>query len=122
MGCPATAAHFELSEYPKNPVSTLHWTEGNYNRTDLISVGRHGIEYNCSNWRDPVPQAGFLSFENFLNAPLDSNALISPKIRAKIEAHLGKISKHSPAKNTDAALPKPPTPREKVVQIIFHKN
>lgn len=109
--CPAAWAHFELFEYPEMPDSRLHWTEGDHYRTDVIRVGRYGIEISSSNWRDPIPQTGYLSFENFLNAPLNDHALISPPIRASIEAYLGRVSKYNPVQTTEAA---PPSPREKM--------
>jgi len=115
--CPASKAHFELFEYPEKPDPRLHWTEGDHYRTDEIEVRRYGIAISSSNWRDQIPQTGFLSFENFLNAPLSDNSLMNPEIRAAIEVYLGKASKHNPDKGNITAVA---SPREKMDAAEMH--
>ncbi len=118
--CPASMAHFELFEYPEMPDPRLHWTEGDHYRTDEIRVGRDGIEISSSNWRDQIPQTGFLSFENFLNAPLNDHALFNPEIRAAIEVYLGRASRHSPVNPNEPAAPSPREKMEAAEALLKH--
>lgn len=111
--CPSAQAHFELFEYPKKSPEGLHWTEGNYVRSDYLTVRNFGIEMGHTTFRDGPSGPGFLSFERFLNLPPGELRYITPEMREKTEAYLGKTSRHSPPKPAETE-PKPLSPREKL--------
>jgi hypothetical protein len=112
--CPAAGAHFELFEYPPLKDSNLYWSEGDYKRTDFISVRSNGIETGCSTWRDTQPAISFISFERFLHEPPGPHTIFKPEIRAKIEQFLGRKSAFKRSNVEVPEAPKPPTPREKM--------
>ena len=87
-GSPASYKHFDLFEYPQQPVSPMHWTFGDYKASDDIIVRDYGIELSSSNWRDGLAWLGFLSFEHFLTVPPPAGSIITPEIRAGIEKFL----------------------------------
>lgn len=108
-GSPASYKHFDLFEYPVQVGSHLNWSEGNYNRSDFVTVCAHGIEIGYSTWRDLMPYTWFMSFEHFLNVPSREGTAITPEIRAAIEAHLAqkpaqrKVEEHTtPADNAES--------------------
>lgn len=115
--CPAATAHFELFEYPLLTDSNLSWSEGDYKRTDYVSVCAHGLEIGYSTWRDVQPYMWFKSFENFLFESPQPYSAIAPEIRTKIERFLGRKSTFGLSGSpepTPPPAPAPPTPREKM--------
>jgi len=111
--CPSAKAPFEFFAYPDKPVANLHWEEGNYVRSDFVSVRNFGIETGHTTFRDGMFGPGFLSFERFLNIPPAQLGYITPEMREKIEAYLGKTSTFNPAKPAETG-PKLLSPREKM--------
>ncbi len=84
-GSPASYKHFDLFEYPVQPVSPLHWVIGDYKVNDFITVRDYGIETGASNWHDGQLYLDYCSFENFLTVPPREGSIITPEIRAEIE-------------------------------------
>lgn len=83
-GSPASYKHFALFEYPKQPVSPLHWVFGDHNASDFITVRDYGIETGATNWHDGLVYLQYTSFEHFLTLPPREGSLITPSIRAEI--------------------------------------
>ncbi len=99
-GSPASYKHFELFEYPTQPVSPNYWEFGDYKASDFIAVRDYGIETGATNWRDGLAWQSFLSFENFLTLPPGEHSTITPEIRAKIEKHLARKAPEMRANNS----------------------
>lgn len=112
----ASNRHFELFEYPRQTVSILQWVDGDYNRSDFVTVREFGIEMGYTTWRDGLASLGFLSFEQFLTLPEGQPLSITPEIRAGIEDYLGKVSAFIPEVKDEVlppAVEQQPTPKEK---------
>ncbi len=102
-GSPASYRHFDLFEYPEQPVSPLNWEIGDHNASDFVIVRDYGIETGATNWRDGLVFLNFLSFEHFLNVPSPETSIITPEIRKVIEVLLAR--KATPNKEKDRAVP-----------------
>lgn len=102
-GSPASYKHFDLFEYPKQPVSPMHWSFGDHNASDFITVRDYGIEIGVMNWHDGLVYLKFLSFENLLTMPQEEDSIITPAIRAEIEKIL--VPKTPPKAKKYSATP-----------------
>ena len=94
-GSPASYQHFQFFEYPSFPVSPLHWTDGDAQVSDFVTVRDFGIEWGRSNWHDGLVYLNFLSFEHFLNVPLPEYVPITPTMCSEINALIQKAQKAS---------------------------
>ncbi len=101
VGSPASYQHFDLFEYPQQPVSPMHWTFGDYKASDDVIVRDYGIEVSSSNWYDGLAWQSFLSFEHFLTVTPREGSIIKPEIRAEIEKLLTR--KATPKRAEDRA-------------------